>query len=186
MILALVCSLLSTSSFLSSLLSCFCSCPLPSSASVRKVARDREQPNQKRKRKRKEKEKERRASENTHTFLILAPHTRASDAVPKHDELGETDEQGSFRVSSRCFFVKEGSFVVLDDESAATTKPSRSSSTDRCGCCGWKRVQSLGRCQEQQEKNRSEEDHDHRCRADCHRTGNYSLFSSFSSPLIVF
>ena len=131
----------------------------------------------------KKEEKERRASENTHAFLILAPHTRASDAVPKHDELGETDEQGSFRVSSRCFFVKEGSFVV---ESAATTKPSRSSSTDRCGCCGWKRVQSLGRCQEQQEKNRSEEDHDHRCRADCHRTGNYSLFSSFSSPLIVF
>ena len=180
MILALVCSLLSTSSFLSSLSSCFCSCPLPSSASVRKVARAESSQTKKKE------EKERRASENTHTFLILAPHTRASDAVPKHDELGETDEQGSFRVSSRCFFVKEGSFVVLDDESAATTKPSRSSSTDRCGCCGWKRVQSLGRCQEQQEKNRSEEDHDHRCRADCHRTGNYSLFSSFSSPLIVF
>jgi hypothetical protein len=181
MILAVVCSLLSTSSFLSSLLSCFCSWPLPSSASVRKVVCDGEQ------RKPKKKKREREGLPKTRTtFLILAPHTRASDAVPKHDELGETDEQGSFRVSSRCFFVKEGSFVVLDDESAATTKPSRSSSTDRCGCCGWKRVQSLGRCQEQQEKNRSEEDHDHRCRADCHRTGNYSLFSSFSSPLIVF
>ena len=185
MILAVVCSLLSTSSFLSSLIilllllssSIFCERP-------KKFLLMRKK-SQKKQTKKKE-EKERRASENTHAFLILAPHTRASDAVPKHDELGETDEQGSFRVSSRCFFVKEGSFVVLDDESAATTKPSRSSSTDRCGCCGWKRVQSLGRCQEQQEKNRSEEDHDHRCRADCHRTGNYSLFSSFSSPLIVF
>ena len=109
------------------------------------------------------------------TFLYSKRRTPGvvSDAVTKRDELGETDERDSFRVSSRrfCCRVKEGL-----NESAATTKPS-SSSTDRCGFGCWKRVQSLGRCQEQQEKNRSEEDHDHRCGTDCHWTGNYALSS---------
>ena len=103
--------------------------------------------------------------QNKTKFFISAPH-RVSDAVAKHDELGETDERDSFRVSSRCFCVKEGSFALCDEESATTAL----SSTDRCGC--WKRVQSLGWRQEQQEKNRFEEDHDHRCWADCHWTGN--------------
>ena len=43
--------------------------------------------------------------QNKTKFFISAPH-RVSDAVAKHDELGETDERDSFRVSSRCFCVK--------------------------------------------------------------------------------